>query len=316
MWQRCMIFLARRKGLKHFMQNQAAMSELSRRFVGGSDVAQAVNIANTLKSRGCAASLYYLGEYVEDAHVIAHTVSQLRSVAHYLAQAQLDIHISVDPTQIGHQLNSELCRSHAFDLANEIEAAAKVGPKPARHLLMLDMEDGSITQATVDLHRKLSAEVLPVAITLQAYLYRTESDLEPIIRHGGTVRLVKGAFAEGKNIAFTRAADIDNNFMRLADRMLSQEARGTGFYPIFGTHDDRLIEKIIHIASARSWPRDRYEFEMLYGVRRNVQEKLVRGGQRLRLYLPFGTDWWPYAVRRVGERFKNLKLLMKAFINA
>jgi proline dehydrogenase len=131
------------------------------------------------------------------------------------------------------------------------------------------------------------------------------------IQNGGAVRLVKGAFAEGKKIAFTNRDDIDHNYIRLADMMLSGEARETGFYPIFGTHDDRLIDRIIEIAHSRKWKKEEYEFEMLYGVRNEYEEELVRAGEQLRLYLPFGTDWWPYSVRRVGESPKNARFLSK-----
>jgi len=296
------------------MQSRAIMSELSMRFVGGKDVAIAVDRANILKSQGFTSSLFYLGEYVEDLSIIAKTTTELKSIAKCLAESHLDVHISVDPTQIGYQIDAKICNDNAFDLAHEIKMHADGTGQTARNFLMLDMEDSSITSATLDLYKKLRSESLPIAITLQAYLFRTENDLSNIIQNGGAVRLVKGAFAEGKNIAFVNRGDIDANFIKLADLMLSEESHKNGFYPIFGTHDDRIIDRIIEIAHIRKWNKEEYEFEMLYGVRSEYQEKLVRNGERLRLYLPFGTDWWPYAVRRVGESPKNAKFLIKAVI--
>ncbi len=310
-----MIFLARNESVKNFMQSRAIMSELSINFVGGKNVTSAIGTARRLKSFGLTSSLFYLGEYVEDLAIIAETVNELKSIAWHLAESQLNVHISVDPTQIGYQIDAEICNCNAFDLARRIKALTNGAGQSARNFLMLDMEDSSVTSATLDLYKKLKSDSLPIAITLQAYLHRTENDLINVIQDGGAVRLVKGAFAEGKNIAFPNRADIDANFMKLADLMLSQKAHNNGFYPIFGTHDDRMIYKIIEIANSRNWGKKEYEFEMLYGVRSAYQKKLVQSGEQLRLYLPFGKDWWPYAVRRVGESPKNAKFLIKSLFS-
>ena len=151
-------------------------------------------------------------------------------------------------------------------------------------------------------------------MTLQAYLFRTEDDLKRIVQSGGAVRFVKGAFAENDDIAFTRRSDIDRNYLKLSRFMLSEEARSTSSYPAFATHDAALIDEIVTTANRGGWKKGEYEFEMLYGVRRDLQEKLVQSGQRLRLYIPFGRDWWPYAVRRVGESLRNVKFLMRALV--
>lgn len=316
LWQQSMIYLARNESVKSYMQSHRAMSELSMRFVGGKNVLEASEKARMLRSQEVASSLFYLGEYVEDLTTIDQTVSELKSIIEYLSEAKLDIHISVDPTQIGYQIDHEICSNNASVLAREISKLIDDTNHSSRNFLMLDMEDSSVTQATLDLYKKLKSESLPVAITLQAYLYRTEKDLINIIQRGGAVRLVKGAFAEGKQISYTNRDDIDANFLKLADLMLTEEAHNTGFYPIFGTHDDKMIEKIIEIASRRNWNKNEYEFEMLYGVRDEYQKKLVQDGEQLRLYLPFGTDWWPYAVRRVGESPKNAKFLLRSIFGS
>ena len=316
LWQQSMIFLARNESVKNFMQSRRALSELSMRFVGGKTVSEAVGKARLLKSQGLTSSLFYLGEYVEDLTIIEQTVSELKSIIKCLSDAKLDIHVSVDSTQIGYQIDHEICSNNASDLAREIGTVISNTNHSTRNFLMLDMEDSSVTQATLDLYNKLKSESLPVAITLQAYLYRTQKDLTNVIQSGGSVRLVKGAFAEGKQIAFTNRDDIDANFLKLADMMLSDEAHNTGFYPVFGTHDDQMIDKIIEIADRRNWNKNEYEFEMLFGVRDEYQKKLVQDGEQLRLYLPFGTDWWPYAVRRVGESLKNAKFLFRSLFRS
>lgn len=315
LWQQGMIFLARNEFAKRFIQDRASMSALSKKFVGGRNVSSVVEQARKLKSKGFSSSIFNLGEYVESVEIIAQTVSELKSIVKHLAESQLDVHISVDPTQIGYQIGNNICYKHAFDLANEVMMVTNKMDRSTRNFLMLDMEDATVTQATIDIYKRLRSELLPAAITLQAYLHRTGSDLKRIIRTGGAVRLVKGAFAEGKNIAFTNRMDIDKNFIRLVKIMLSEEAHEAGFYPIFGTHDDRMIDQIISLAHSRKWKKKEYEFEMLYGVRRMVQEQLVRAGEQLRLYLPFGTDWWPYAVRRVGESPRNAKFLIRSLIS-
>ncbi len=314
LWQRSMITLARNESLKRFMQSRAALSELATRFVAGSDIAEAAATSLSLRSKGYRASLYYLGEYVEDMSVIKRSVTELLAITGKLAELKLETHNSVDPTQIGHQVNEEMCRDNARIIAQEIKRVTTGTAATSGDLLMLDMEDSSVTTATIALYELLRREYLPAAVTLQAYLFRSEEDLKRIVRNGGAVRLVKGAFAENDDIAFTRRSDIDRNCLRLARFMLSEEARSTGFYPAFATHDASVIDEIVKTASRGDWKPTEYEFEMLYGVRRDLQEKLIQSGQRLRLYLPFGRDWWPYAVRRVGESPRNATFLLRAVV--
>jgi proline dehydrogenase len=178
------------------------------------------------------------------------------------------------------------------------------------------MEDQSVTDATIALHDAMKSAGLPAALTLQAYLRRTEADLRAQIRGGARVRLVKGAFAAGSSAAFTRQAEIKANSRRLIDLMFSREARDAGFYPIIATHDDRLHRYAIERAAANDWRAGDYEFEMLLGVRSDVAENLARRGERVRLYLPFGQDWWPYAVRRIGEYPRNAWLLLRSLAGA
>ncbi len=314
LWQRSMIALARNEPLKRFIQSRAAMSELATRFVGGRDVAEAAETSLSLRSRGYTASLYYLGEYVEDVSVIKRSVTELLAITGKLAELKLETHISVDPTQIGYQVNEEMCRDNARIIAQEIKRIRTGAAATSGDFLMLDMEDSSVTTATIALYGLLRRESLPAAVTLQAYLFRSEDDLKRIVQGGGAVRLVKGAFAENDDIAFTRRSDIDRNYLRLAKVMLSDEARSISFYPAFATHDAGVIDEIVKIAARGGWKQGDYEFEMLYGVRRDLQEKLIQRGERLRLYIPFGRDWWPYAVRRVGESPRNAEFLLRAVV--
>lgn len=259
-------------------------------------------------------SLFFLGEHVDTPELVDENVAAKLEVAKLLGEAGLDVHVSVDPTQIGYSLDPERARNNAFLIA---EAVAQGGTgRPGVHALMFDMEDQSIIDGTIALHSVLFSAKMPVALTLQAYLLRTELDLLFQIQRGTRIRLVKGAFAAGREAAFTRRTDIKANSRRLIDLMFSRAARDTGFYPIIATYDDRLQQYAIERAAKRGWRAGEYEFEMLLGVRDDIAESLARRGERVRLYLPFGRDWWPYAMRRIRENPRSAWLLRSLVASA
>ncbi|HTP82154.1 MAG TPA: proline dehydrogenase family protein [Alphaproteobacteria bacterium] len=313
-WQSAMIALARSRAAKAAIQRPAATSALAARFVAGADaqaaVARALGLHAAHSIRG---SLFYLGEYVDRPELVAENVSAKLEVARLLGHAGLDVHVSVDPTQIGHNFDPAGARRHAFAIAEAVQQAAD--NRPGVHALMFDMEDQSVIDATIALHDQVRAAGLPSALTLQAYLRRTEADLLMQTRRDARVRLVKGAFAASRDVALTRRAEIKENSRRLIDLMFAPAARDAGFYPILATHDDRLQAYALERAAAAGWRAGEYEFEMLLGVRGDVAEDLARRSERVRLYLPFGRDWWPYAVRRVGENPRNAVLLARALID-
>jgi proline dehydrogenase len=314
LWQRSMIALAVNKPAARLVQGQPTLASLSRRFVGGSNLAEAVQTAEKLELSGKLASLFYLGEYVSDPALVARTVSEYMAAAPALVAAGLDVHLSVDPTAIGSLISEDACRDNAFRIARAV-AGASDGYPANRAFLMLDMEDSSVTESTIRLYEDLRAANLPAAVTLQAYLHRYEKDVKRCVVPGGRIRLVKGALAEPSSRAATTRADIDRRFRWAAETMLSPEAREMGFYPIFATHDVPMIRFIRRTARSKGWTPGTYEFEMLYGVRPRLQDALV-AEERLRLYLPFGEAWFPYAIRRIGENPRNVPLLMRAMLNA
>jgi len=305
-----MIALARSSSVKDFMQGRGGMKKLARRFVAGPDAASAFATAERLlDEKGIRTSFYYLGEYVDRLELV---LDQKLAIAARLADADLDVHISVDPTQIGLQTDAEQVGPRARSIGRAIALAS--GGKPGLHCLMLDMEDASVVDFTLALHDDLRRLELPAAVTLQAYLRRTEGDLTKLIASGAKVRLVKGAFVGAKHVAFTTEAEIKANYHKLVALMLSEEARESGFYPIIATHDDRIQAEALALARENGWPQGAYEFEMLLGVRRDVAEALARQGERVRLYVPFGRDWWPYAIRRIGENPANGVLLARSLL--
>ena len=313
-WQGTMIAAARAPRLKRFMQGTRATSFLAGKYVAGRDAAEAVASAQALMAQdGIRASLFFMGEYVDTPELVAENVAQKLAVTEVLGATGLDLHISVDPTQIGHQIDPGMVRERAEAIASAI--VARCEGRAGINCMMIDMEDESVTGPTIALHDALGDMGFPMALTLQAYLKRTAADLDAQIRRGGKVRLVRGAFVGSDAVAYTGVAEIKANYRRLIDRMFSSEARAAGFYPIVATHDTDLHDYAIAKAEAGGWPKDAYEFEMLLGVREEVARALAARGERVRLYLPFGSDWWPYAIRRIGEYPGNARLLVKSFFS-
>lgn len=307
-FQKATIALARSPAAGRAMRTMALRSALARRFVGGADVDEAVRTAARLReAHGIRASLFYLGEYVADRGTIEHNVNQAIGACDALAGAGLDVHVSVDPTAIGYMHSDAL----GEDNARRIGMAARRNAGKGSDWMVLDMEDSGIRDRTCALHRNLLESGIPAGLTLQARRRRTPEDLAWAIRQRTSLRLVKGAFPE-RALDHAGRVRIDQAYLDAASIMLSREARESGFYPVFGTHDDRLAGAIMELARERGWPAGGFEFEMLYGVRPDWQLSLRALGYNVRVYLPFGADWWPYAIRRVGENPRNAWLLARS----
>lgn len=310
MWQRMMIALARNEAVTRMAHGSRLLSGLAGRFVGGGDAETVVQTIAQLQASGRSASLFYLGEYVRDPELVTANVTALREGIEALARAGLPVHASVDPTQVGSLVSWEVCEANVRELA---ESAASRGG-----VLMLDMEDAEVTAPTLDLYLRLRAEGLPVAITLQAYLHRTAEDLQAVLQlaeagHGGNVRLVKGAFAEPASLAVQGARARDRAFVQCMTTLLGERVRSAGVYTALGTHDHRMVEQARALADG-TIGSNQWEVEMLYGVRPDYQKRLVDEGVAVRLYVPFGTDWWPYSIRRIGETPRNLLFVLRGLV--
>jgi len=315
LWQMTMIKLARSQRVKAWAQSSRAGTALATRYVAGINVVEGVASATRLlRNKQIRASLFYLGEYVDTPQLVAQNVAAKIAVATALGDAGLDVHVSVDPTQIGHQLNPAIARQNAFRIAEAIALASR--SHAGSHMLMLDMEDQGVTDATLTLHNDIRAAGLPVAVTLQAYLKRSASDMNSLIASGATVRLVKGAFAAGDDVAYTTRREVKSNSRNLINLMFSKDAKATGFKPIIATHDDELQQYASQRAKEQGWVKGvEYEFEMLLGVRSELAELQASNGERVRLYTPFGSDWWPHAMRRIGENPANGMLLARSLVS-
>ena len=311
-WQKTMIAVACSKPLRHAGEAVGRKTGLAAQFVSGADGAEHVKRTQELAKQGIRVSSFYLGEYVTDPAQVAETVDAITAVIPKLDRVGLDVHVSIDPSQLGYMQDPAMLDDNAHKIAGLIRdvGVEKADRRCCR--MMIDMEDFDMVDDTLALHHRLCDAGVPVAQTLQARLHRTEADLGDMIARGAMVRLVKGAMAPPASVAFTNRDQVDRNYMKLAGMMLSDTAKQSGFFPVFGSHHRELVMSIAKLADQNGWSRDGFEFEMLYGVNRPLQRELVEAGYRLRLYAPFGQDWWAYAWRRVGENPRNLGLLMKS----
>lgn len=307
-----MVWLATSEVCKRMMQSSRSATALASRYVGGQSPDQAVEVALELSKKGIYGSLFYLGEYVNTEELVAEDLEAKKSVVSLLAQQNLDIHVSVDPTQLGSQLAWNDGVKNITDIAELITRQATYA---GTHCVMLDMEDFTVNDATIALHDQLREQGYDAALTLQAYLRKTADDMRIKVQEGAKVRLVKGAFPAGSDIAYTTTKEIKENYHHLIGIMFSTEAKLNGFYPIIATHDHRLHAYVLKAARTNNWVQGSYEFEMLYGARDDVALDLAAQGEKIRLYLPFGKDWWPYAVRRIGENPGSILLLLRSFLS-
>jgi proline dehydrogenase len=307
-----MIGLAKNATVSAAMQSSSTMRRLASQFVGGTNRQEVLEAVARQRERGVRTSLFSLGEYIQDQSVVERCVSEVLTILPQLHEGSWDTHISIDPSQMGSSIDWELCVANVQRVAHGF--AQLCGPK--RRVLMLDMEDSSITERTLELWKRLHSSGYPVAITIQAYLRRSERDLLDLVGAGATVRLVKGALAEKADAAYTTRSDIDASYRALTDILLSERARAAGVYPAFGTHDEHMIDHAAERASTNGWQGAQWEIEMLFGVREALQRELLARGLQLRLYMPFGKDFWAYSIRRIGESPKNLRFVLRAMRGA
>jgi proline dehydrogenase len=269
------------------------------RFMPGEDLEDAIAAADALRQQGGIATIFTrLGENVgemPEADAVA---------AHYLAaydriEAQrLDAQISVKLTQLGLDIDADRCRAHVEALA---ERAAAQGA-----MLWIDMEQHGYVDATLTLYHAVLARHRNVGVCLQAYLYRTEADLQRIIEAGGGVRLVKGAYKEPSTVAYPKKSDVDASYLSLAKTMLGAEAHAHGFRAVFGTHDVDIIARLQQHAATTRVSKADYEFALLYGIQRSLQQQIARDGYRLRVLISYGEYWFPWYMRRLAERPANV----------
>lgn len=293
-----LLALSRQRWLRNWAEKNGFAQTAVRRFVAGSRLDDAVAVTRQLEAEGALATLDHLGENVTSITQAKESLAEaLRAVARIRSEG-LKATLSIKLSQFGLDLDESACRRLVFTL---VKAAREADSR-----VEIDMESTVYTDRTLALVRDLHAEFGNVRAVVQAYLFRSEKDIEDLNRLGISVRLCKGAYLEGPEVAFAEKADVDRNYRRLMERLLDG-----GAYPALATHDETIVRDAVDYAARRRIGPDRFEFQMLYGIRRDLQRDLSRRGFRVRLYVPYGVAWYPYFMRRLAERPANVWFLVK-----
>ena len=297
-----LLYLANRRPVYRLVMRHDLLRGLTQRYVAGEELADGVVVAETLNTQGLLVSLDHLGESVSSPAAARRAVTSYLDALEAIASEQVEGNISLKLTQLGLDLSREMCVAH---LRTILERARELDT-----FVRIDMESSAYTQRTLEVHRELWDEGFRnVGIVLQAYLYRTATDVERAIEMGAQVRLCKGAYLEPARVAFADKAQVDTNYAKLMERLLL-----AGHHPAIATHDERLVNQALEFAQAEGISPDVFDFEMLFGVRRDLQLRLVSAGYRVRVYLPYGQEWYPYLVRRLAERPANLGFFVRALV--
>jgi len=295
------IALSHDQSIRSFAETSSVGTKLSSRFVAGLNIEDALRVCAQVNQQGMHVTLDSLGESVttaDEAHRAADIYHQLLD---QIAARKLDSNISVKLTQMGLTQDSALAEQIATSLTEHAQSTG--------NFVRIDMEDSPLTQTTLDIVRRIHAQ--PglrghIGIVIQAYLYRSQADIESLIADGIRVRLCKGAYKEPAEVAFPKKSDVDTNYIKLGDMLLQSP-----IYHGLATHDEKMIAAAKAFAAQRGIDRSRFEFQMLFGVRRDLQRQLVAEGYNVRVYIPFGHEWYPYFMRRLAERPANVFFIAK-----
>ncbi len=292
--------LAKSSRLRRWITSNGTTRRLAQRFVPGEDLAPAVEAARRSNRAGMTASLDQLGENVLSREDAERARQAYTDALDRIAAENLDANVSLKLTHLGLDLGDDFC---AEQLRIVTERASAL-----RNFARVDMEGSPYTDRTLRIVKQARAETDAVGTVVQAYLYRSKKDIQDLLSIGCRIRLVKGAYKEPSQIAFPRKKDVDANYVKLMQLLLP-----SGIYHALATHDPNMIEATIRFAAERGITKDMFEFQMLYGIRTDLQSRLVREGYRVRVYIPFGQDWFPYFMRRLAERPANLVFFARNF---
>ena len=293
-----LLYLSESNGFKNFLTRFKSFNNVTHRFVAGEDVAEAVEAIRQLNRKQISASFDHLGESIRAESETRQEVREYTRVLDQIEKNGLDSNVSVKLTQLGLDIDEELCYENARAI---VEAAARY-----QNFVRIDMEDSTKTDPTISIFKRLRREFDNVGIVVQSYLYRTETDVKDLLQIGARIRLCKGAYKEPETVAFQDKADVDKNYIHIMKILLA-----SGIYHGIATHDEKMIAATRQFAEEKAIASDQYEFQMLFGIRRDLQEKLVKEGYRMRVYVPYGEFWYPYFMRRLAERPANLWFVLK-----
>lgn len=280
----------------------ATSESFASRFIAGETIDAAIDASRRLQLQGFLITLDYLGESVKTLEEAAAATREYVRLMGIIGGAGIERNISLKLTQLGIDVDRATC----------VDNLRRILEPAARHELFvrIDMENSPYTERTLEIFETLwDQQYRHLGVALQAYLYRTEADVRRMNELGARVRLVKGAYKEPAAVAYQQKGEVNSAFVRLARVLLDE-----GTYPAIATHDPGVIDEVCAYAAAHSIPNDRFEFQMLYGIRRDIQASLLAAGHRMRVYVPFGREWFPYFMRRLGERPANVAFVLRALV--
>lgn len=270
----------------------------ARRFVAGDAIQQAVNCVDEINQNGMLAMLNYLGEYVFTEEAADEATTNCLKTLDAIHESGVKSNLTVKISSLGLDVSKELCIQN---LKRILDRAKYYG-----NFVRIEMEDHGHCQMTLDIFKELRSEYDNIGTVIQAYLYRSEEDIQELNKYGANLRLVKGAYKEPASVAFPKKSDVDKNYDRLIQLHLLN-----GNYAGIATHDDAAIEKVLAFVKEHGISKDQFEFQMLYGIRADLQKKLADMGYTVRVYVPYGVDWFGYFMRRLAERPENVTFVLK-----
>ena len=293
-----LLSLSRQSWLRHWMETSSIADRITKRFVAGQTLEQALDVCRRLNAEDILVTLDHLGENVRSLEEAEVSRDAYLMALDQIAALGLNSTVSVKLTQLGLDFSTDACRANIERLVQRA--------KETRTRVEIDMESSEYVDRTLELVGGLHEKYASERAVIQAYLYRSEEDVNRLNFRGIPVRLCKGAYSESPEVAFSKKPEVDANYVRLMERLLE-----SGAYPAIATHDEKVIQRALAFVRQRSLGPERFEFQMLYGIRRDLQRKLVKAGYRLRLYVPYGNAWYPYFMRRLAERPANVLFLVR-----
>ena len=299
MFRAGLLYLSEQPSVFKFVRSNPLAKKFASRFVAGETLDTAVQAVRDLNAKRITASLDLLGESVGSRDEAQQAADTAIRMLERIANDRLDANVSVKLTQFGLDLDPDFCVTNTLRILERAQALDI--------FVRIDMESSAYTQRTLDLVEKSLFTKYPrhVGVVVQSYLYRTAEDVERLIGLGMRVRLCKGAYKEPPSVAFPAKSDVDRNYVECMQKLIER-----GNYPGIATHDETIIAAARRFVESKKIPADRFEFQMLYGVRRDLQDMLVKAGYRMRVYVPFGTQWYPYLMRRLAERPANIAFIL------
>lgn len=293
-----LVFLSQRKTFKQLIMGVSLTRRLAMRFVAGDTLAEAMMVVRALNAGGARATLDHLGENVVNLHDARRAAAAYVTALNGIAAEGVDSNVSLKLSHMGLDISRDLC----LDNLNAVLRTAR----ERNNFVRIDMESSSYVGRTLSIYEDLRARGFAnVGVAIQSYLYRSEADVKKMVALGTRVRLIKGAYDEPASVAFPKKRDVDANFRRLAAMLLER-----GNYPAIATHDKRIIDWTKRHADEHGIGRERFEFQLLYGIRRDLQQQLVAEGYNVRVYVPYGNEWYAYLMRRLAERPANLFFIL------